>query len=337
MQARSYVKLTLFFATLFLTIHSFAFSFGSLFEGFHKHKARPRVTRNVVDKRKHIKVGVYVLHVGKYDLQSATTPMDFYLIFKCNGTCKSMNFEIMNATSASIHLVASHNNYLIYRVEAALTKADNLRNYPFDSHTLDIIIENRQMTSDNMIFEADPNITALDSNLCVPGFQLLPTWTAKVSEHYYQVFKQTYSSYKFTMYIKRPIIAGLLKGILPALIIISCSILALFMGIEHTSQRLSIATSTLIAAVVFHLNLTASLPPLGYVTYADTFMLINYFCLLAVLFQVVLTSSLHTHENEAKLKWFNSLFAKIIPISWLVLQIITWIIYNPTQIVSVSH
>ncbi len=82
------------------------------------------------------------------------------------------------------------------------------------------------------------------------------------------------------MLIQRPWLAGFLKGILPALIIVCCNFLALFMRIDQMSQRLSITTSTLIAAVVFHLNLTASIPPLGYVTYADMFMLINYLWLI---------------------------------------------------------
>jgi hypothetical protein len=323
---------------LFFSPASNAFSFGNLLNFLHPQKpAKTNYSHHPVDKHApqptRVKVGVYVLHVGKYNLQDATYPMDFYLIFNCSPACKSLNYEIMNSTNASTSLVANGASGLIYRVRADLNKSDNLRDYPFDNHVLDIVVENRQATSDKMIFEADPESTALDPDLNVVGFKLLPTWNAEVTDHYYSVFQQTYSSYKFNMYITRPWLAGVLKGILPALIIVICNFLALFMKIEHTSQRLGIATSTLIAAAIFHLNLTASLPPLGYITYADMFMLINNLCLLVVLLEVVLTTYFIETKHHILAQRMNKIAAWLIPISWVFLQLITWSMFNLSQAV----
>jgi hypothetical protein len=207
-----------------------------------------------------------------------------------------------------------------------------LRNYPFDSHALDIIVENRQMTNDKMVFEVDPTTTALDSDLNVVGFELLPHWVATVTNHYYQVFHQTYSSYRFSIHIARPFLAGFLKGILPALIIICCNFLALFMKIDHVSQRLGVSTSTLIAAEVFHLNLTSSLPPLGYTTYADMFMLINYIFLFTVLIEVVVTTYCIETKHHALAAKINGMCAWLIPSVWFVLQAINWLVFNPTSL-----
>ena len=275
-----------------------------------------------------------MLHVGQYDLHSANYNMDFYLMFKCSPVCNDINFEVMNATSAKTQLVNKQKSLLIYRVQADLNKSDNLRNYPFDSHVLDIILENRQLTSDKMIFHPDPETTALDKNLDVVGFQLSPTWDAKVTEHYYPVFQQSFSSYKFSMFIKRPWIAAVLKGIFPALIVVICNFLALFMKIEHTSQRLGIATSTLIAAEVFHLNLTASLPPLGYITYADMFMLINDLCLFVVSLEVVITMFYIETKHHALAERINTLCAWSIPIFWLIMQSVNWLIFDPAHLLS---
>ena len=282
----------IFFLTFLIVANASAFSVNKFFNNiFHaeKHEKKPK-TNAPVDHATHVQVGIYVLHVGKYDLQSAITPMDFYLIFQCKPVCNHMNFEIMNATTSNISLVAKPAGSLIYRVEADVTKTDTLRNFPFDSHALDIVLEEKGLTRDKLVFETDPTRTALDNNLSVVGYQLLPQWYAKVTDHYYTVFNRTYSSYKFSMLIKRPWLAGILKGILPALIVACCSFLALLMKIELSSQRLGISTSALITMAVFHLTLTSSLPPLGYVTYADVFMLINYLCLFAILIEVVLTT-----------------------------------------------
>lgn len=337
-----YFKVTSFLMLILvgLSTTASAFSLQSLFS-FNKQSQNKSVkvravNRNNINPKQpsHIKIGVYVLHVAHNDLQSASYQMDFYLIFKCEQMCQKLNFELMNATDAKINLAAKPKGYLIYRVQANINKINNLRNYPFDSHTIDIIVENRQLTNDKMIFEADPDATALDNDLKVAGFYLSPTWTSVVTDHYYSVFKQTFSSYKFSMFVERPRLAGFLKGILPAFIIVCCNFLALFMGIDHISQRIGIATSTLIAAVVFHLNLTSSLPPLGYVTFADMFMLLNYLVLLIVLFEVVVTTyfvdSLH-HETAVRV---NKLSAWIIPLFWLTLQIINWVMFNPISTLS---
>ncbi len=331
-----------FLAIILYSTQALAFSFQSFMNFFQSNNNKQvkvkTINRSIgtVKTPAHVKVGVYLLHVGKYDLQSATYSLDFYLMFKCDKVCQNINFEIMNATSSNIRLAAKQKGYLIYRIQANINKNNNLRNYPFDSHTLDIIIENRQMTNDKMIFEADPATTAIDSDLSVAGFYLFPTWSTNVSNHYYSVFNQTFSSYRFSMFVQRPWLAGLLKCILPAGIIVCCNFLALFMGIEHLSQRLGIATSTFIAAVVFHLNLTSSLPPLGYITFADTFMLLNYLCLLIVLVEVVVTTYFIDSKHRATAERVNTISAFAIPIFWFSLQLVNWLMFHPTAIPSVS-
>lgn len=334
------IKLLL--TTLMLTGFCFYSSIvcaNSFFDFFRKTPTAPAPVKHItkkIDETKaptHVKIGVYVLNISKYEPQRATIHMDFYLLFNCKPTCDAMNFEITNANSPSIRLIEKRKDYLAYRVQTELNKSDNLRNYPFDSHRIDIILEDKQMTIDKLIFEQNDSATELDSNLNVVGFHLLPTWTANVTNHFYGVFKRTVSSYKFSLYLTRPILAGMLKGVLPALIIVCCAFLALFMKIEHISQRFSIATSTLIASVVFHLNLTSSLPSLGYVTFADMFMLVNYLCLFVVLIEVVFTTyCLDTPYHDMGIR-VNRLCSRIVPSVWLALQIIVWFTFNPTYII----
>lgn len=326
------VLIILFFSLLCATAQASNFSFDKFLKYFKNEKHPHTRINQTVDHAAHVKVGVYVLHVGKYDLQSASTPIDFYLIFQCKPLCSHMNFEIMNATDTNTKLVADPAGAVVYRVHANLTKNDSLRNFPFDSHTLDIVLEEKELTRDKLAFEADPTRTALDGNLSVVGYRLLPQWYANVTDHYYSVFNRTYSSYKFSMLIARPWLAGILKGILPALIVVCCSFLVLLMKVEHSSQRVGLATSALITMAVFHLTLTSSLPPLGYITYADMFMLINYFCLFAILLEVVLTTYFIRTPHHDLVEKINMRCAWIIPSTWLFLQILTWLIFDPTSL-----
>ena len=316
----------------FTVSSTYAFSFFDIFKSHPEPKPKPRTMAHTIKQVQptQVKIGIYVLHVGKYDFQGANYRMDFYLFFKCSPVCKDINYEIMNANNMTSKLITKQNDLLIYRIEADLNKSNNLRNYPFDNHTLDILIEDRQLTQDKIIFAADPKTTALDADLSVVGFHLLQRWSATVSKHYYQVFERTFSSYKFSIFIQRPILAGIIKGILPALIIICCNFLALFMRIENISQRLSIATSTLIASVVFHLNLTSAIPPLGYLTFADMFMFINYVFLLLVLMDVVGTMFFVETKHKDMARKINRIAAFSIPAAWLMVQAINWIWFNPT-------
>ncbi|MBF0363573.1 MAG: hypothetical protein HQK49_21310 [Oligoflexia bacterium] len=327
-------QLILLFIVIFYSSSAFAFSWQFPFFDFLKKKNEVLVKKaptnsTVINSPLHVKVGIYVLHVGKYDLQGANYEMDFYLIFSCNQACNNLNFEIMNATNVNAQKVANHAGMLVYRVRAELIKANNLRNYPFDEHTLEIIIEDRHLTNDKIIFEEDIAKTALDSQLNVVGFNLSPKWTAKVSNHYYKVFQRASSSYKFSINIKRPVLAGFLKGILPALIIVLCNFLALFIRTDHISQRLGVATSTLTALVVFHLNLTNSIPPLGYMTYADMFMFINYISLFIVLIEVVATLFFMESKHRKFAGGINRFATFAIPFGWIAMQTIVWFLYNP--------
>jgi len=324
---------------LFISLTLIAFcllgtaAYANSFFDFFRQKPTPIRTQPLkkadIATPNHVKVGVYVLNIGKYDPQRATIYMDFYLLFNCKDICENLNFEITNANAPNIRLIEKTKSNAVYRVQTELHKSDSLQNYPFDSHQVDVILEDKQMTTDKLIFDTDNSTTELDDNLNVPGFNILSTWVATVNNHFYGVFKRTFSSYKFSLYLTRPMLSGLLKGILPALIIVSCAFLALFIKNEHISQRFSIATSSLIAAVVFHLNLTASLPSLGYVTYADMFMLINYLCLFLILVEVVFTTyCIDTKHHELSVK-VNRLCARIVPGIWLLLQAGVWFSFNP--------
>ena len=76
------------------------------------------------------------------------------------------------------------------------------------------------------------------------------------------MFDQTYSRLTFTTHVSRPPLAGLLKGFLPALFIVLTGMLAVLMGPDKIPQRLTVSTSALIGSVLFHINLTGSIPPL---------------------------------------------------------------------------
>jgi hypothetical protein len=65
--------------------------------------------------------------------------------------------------------------------------------------------------------------------------------------------------------------------------------------------RIGINTSALIAAVMFHLNVTSSIPPVGYLTFADKFMMVTYVSLVLGLLSSILMM-MHAKSGDETLE-----------------------------------
>lgn len=59
--------------------------------------------------------------------------------------------------------------------------------------------------------------------------------------------------------------------------------LALLMGADKATSRLTLTTSALVGSVLFLINMTSSMPPIGYLTFGDRLMMLNYIGLVLVL------------------------------------------------------
>ena len=72
------------------------------------------------------------------------------------------------------------------------------------------------------------------------------------------------------------------------------------MKYDEIGERLALTSSTLVSAILYHLTLTASIPPVGCMTFANKFMLANYvilFAALAVTVRLLLFVNAEEYEN----------------------------------------
>jgi hypothetical protein len=82
---------------------------------------------------------------------------------------------------------------------------------------------------------------------------------------------------------------------------------------------------TLVGSVLFHTNLAAGVPQVPYLTFADRFMLINYF-ITAVSLLTVGVILLGQANNLEKVTKFNKKVRIFLPIVWIILQIVNGLI-----------
>ena len=229
-----------------------------------------------------VRVGVYLLNVGRLDIGASTYAMDFYVSFRCDVDCEPGNFEILNG-KATIEKNDDEPRFKVFRVRAELIAQFDLRSFPFDTHRLIIAMEDKVQQDNKIIYEPDLRMTGIHPSAVVVGWSLDKQWQVKVDRDSYAVYGQSYSRATFSIGTRRPKLSAFLKNLTPALIITLSGFLALLMGADKATPRLTLTTSSLVGSVLFHINMTSSMPPIGYLTFADRLMLINYIGLAAVL------------------------------------------------------
>ena len=242
------------------------------------------------DQAEVIKVGIYLIRAGALDISTGAIDVDFYIEFTCPTACgDKAEFEILNGvTKSKPALLPDPTNpdadkQPTYRVAATVFQNVNLRKYPFDSHDIKIVIESSNYDESTLIYEVNQAKTVIDPNVFILGWDFdsrPPKASATIVDQYYEAWNLYYPRYVFTTHISKPALAGWMKGLLPAVIIVLGSLFSLFITTKNVGNRVAIITSALIASVLYHMNFTSRVPPIGYLTYADTFMIINYFVLL---------------------------------------------------------
>ena len=279
-----------------------------------------------------IKVGIYLIRAGALDISTGAIDVDFYLEFTCPSTCKDKitDFEIMNGVTKSKPLVEDEDSETapIYRVSATVFQDVSLIKYPFDSHDIKIVIEGN-FDNTELVYAVNPKTTAIDPKVFILGWDLdKQSVKAEIIPQYYPAWDSTYTRYVFKAHISKPALAGWLKGLLPAIFIALGSIFALFITTKNIGNRVAIITSALVASVLYHLNFTSRVPPIGYLTFGDNFMIINYIVILISLAITIWIIRSDAPERQEAVKRVNRIEIYAIPGLWIILHILNalWIL-----------
>jgi len=245
-----------------------------------------------------VRVGVYVLNIGKFDLVTGSYTIDFYISMECDNPCESGNFEFLNGRADYVDKLIDENSSKFYRIQASLLQNIDLKSYPFDKHSLIIELEDKTKTKEELAYIPDTRNSGVDSAVTIVGWAL-DGWDAEVVDHYYEPYDETFSRFIFAINIHRLEISAILKILLPVFFIVIVGLLALLIAPDKVPNRLALNTSTLLSAVLFHINATSSIPPVGYLTFADKFMIITYIALIASLVStLILMRHTETQEHE---------------------------------------
>lgn len=227
-----------------------------------------------------VTISIYVLNLGKFDISTGSFTADFYMSMRCERSCNSSSFEFVNGRAAFIDKIIDTDKEKFYRIQANLNSPVNLRQFPFDKQSMDIIIEDKIATTDSIVYISNDNESGIDESIVFTGWNI-DGWETDVKEHYYKPYGETYSQYIFRINISRIRFNSFLKTFLPVFFIMLVTLFSYIIDPDKITNRLGIAGSSLVASVMFHVAITNQIPPVGYLTFADKFMILTYFVLLA--------------------------------------------------------
>jgi hypothetical protein len=256
-----------------------------------------------------VHVGVYVVDFNRFNVEEGTYETNFYLTLSSDTNISLSDLEIMNGQISSMNTITDTPGEKVYRIYAVLTADPDLRRYPFDNHTLPIIIEPKTLTEKDMVFVIDKNNTGLDSEADLPGWELTGS-QADVTNKTYVTDEIPYSRAVFSYGIMRDVASTVLKFFLPITLIIVVSLTSLLMKV---SSRLGLNASMFLAAVLIHWRIADAIPLVAYATFLDFFMILTYATLVMVLVSGILIVCYSEAKNMVKVEQVDRWSIRIIP------------------------
>ena len=245
-----------------------------------------------------VDVSLYVLNLGKFDVATGAFTADFYLNMKCSEKCDVGNFEFMNGRASSVDKIIDTDKEKFYRIQGNFNSNVDLKKFPFDEQKMQIIIEDKLHAVDEIKYIAQDEQSGLDESIIFSGWNL-EGWDSEVKEHEYKVYDETYSQYVFDINIARIKLNAFMKTFMPVFFILLVVLFSFVLDPDKITTRLGMAGSSLVASVMFHISISNQIPPVGYLTFADKFMVLTYAILLATfVINVYLLELLERKNNE---------------------------------------
>jgi hypothetical protein len=232
---------------------------------------------------KKMSVVVFLDRLSKFDIGPGTYQGEFYLIFHCDKEpCKPSPTPSNGKFTSKEEEKSDDPTVKIFKVKAELDAVVDLAEFPFDKHVLPLSLEDKD---DDVQYEFDPNLnevykqalglsSTVNPEVKLAGWNVDQNLTAAVKKKKIGAFED--NQLVFEIQIARPRLASMFKTLVPVFFMIFVAGFTLLLRPKSAAGRLSAATGGLMTVVMFHLSATSSLPPLGYLTRMDKFMLATY-------------------------------------------------------------
>ena len=250
-----------------------------------------------------VQIGVYVANIQTVDLGTNSYSADFYVWLRWSDPTLTpwQSLEVMNPyESWALSITPAYEEpvlqgdgtYVWYaRYQGSFNTPLSVANYPFEEQDLHLIFEDNTESREQLVFVPDPEGVRMDPTITLPGYDFgTPSMTVQdftyattFGEYGATPMDHTYSRATVTVPLASPVASGVVKTIIPLLLVVASAALALLIPIDHVEARISVAITGLLTLVAMQLGVITSLPDVSYLTLLDLLYLAAFAFSVAVL------------------------------------------------------
>jgi hypothetical protein len=173
-------------------------------------------------------------------------------------------------------------NYRLFRVQGTFNETMDFSDYPWDQHQLTIRFQNPDLTENDIVYVADPEILAMSQEERMQSgfdysrpFDRIPSWEVRSvqyeqesigssSESYDTSGEVYYSEFQVSMETGRDVNAFLSKNLLPLTLLTLVTYIAIWFPAEQAGARIGFAITALLSSSVMLNSIATQLPAIGY-------------------------------------------------------------------------
>ncbi len=263
-----------------------------------------------------VRVGIELVSLGKFEVGPGSFQAEFYVTAHCAREPCEPDLDVTNGKLTGKERVLDDKLHQEYRIRAELIGYVDLSEFPFDAHTLPISLVDKNLGS---TLELDAAETKLDPEVRLAGWDVA-SFDGKLRTHALDA-QHKVTELEFSAHITRPRISAFFKSIVPAIFMIFVMGFTLLLKPKSAASRLTAATGGLMTVVMFHVSATSALPPLGYLTRLDKFLIATYFVYLVNIGFSVAMVRFDEKKNDRAAELMYSAAAGVVPgiglLAWL--------------------
>lgn len=165
----------------------------------------------------------------------------------------------MNGRIDSQKTITSDPGDIWLQVSGTFNKRVDLKDYPVDTQTMTIEIENSNLNNTELIYTADASESSLDKGVEVLGW-VIKGWGIYTKDHFYPTFNETYTRLVYKITIAR-YTSILFKTVLPAMILLIIGLFAFLIPPTDLFERLGLLIAVVLGSFQHHLAVSGTIPP----------------------------------------------------------------------------
>ncbi|MBB5955901.1 ABC-type branched-subunit amino acid transport system substrate-binding protein [Saccharothrix tamanrassetensis] len=290
------------------------------------------VADRYLTRRQVVATGINLNEVRDLDSRDGTYFVDFFLWLKYTGDHVASDVTFVNAVKPDLKLgtplrdvTEDGHTYRLYRVADRFKNSFDFRSFPFDRQHLDVLLQNRTRTADQVVYVTDKEILnqspedyLRSGTNAEADINAIPNWQAESARFFQRTVGSSdalgdalatgaatgvyYSQYTAEVQVARDVVPFLVKNLLPLILLIGVTYLSLFFKANDGAAPVSMGVTAILSTAVLLNNVTSQLPSVSYTVALEwgyyAFIFLAATCVLIAMLRKRLVSKGHTDAER---------------------------------------